>query len=298
MSTRPPAPPNPNPALAPPPLLRRRRRSPSPAAPSSTGTIPPPPPALNTCTTTSSRLDTYNIPPQFLYGGGSSSSSSTRSPDGVLASNYSLKSELEKIRLEDHYFLRPSSTAAADADATLEPDEYPDPENINLSSLMSRMRQIRSSGQIQYRIPKKRRRADEPKPRAEGELEDDELETVTIQRQKRVKKNPRGPRGEKEKERGKEKEKERGKEKEREREREREEEGQGVEEEGEGGVVEASVSSTHGAGDDTGVPSAHGCPSFNQSAGFFAIGSGDYSICPTVLVFGFFCYFDLAFIFF
>ncbi|RPB14147.1 hypothetical protein P167DRAFT_563994 [Morchella conica CCBAS932] len=155
------------------------------------------------------RLDTYNIPPQFLYGGGSSSSSSTRSPDGVLASNYSLKSELEKIRLEDHYFLRPSSTAAADADATLEPDEYPDPENINLSSLMSRMRQIRSSGQIQYRIPKKRRRADEPKPRAEGELEDDELETVTIQRQKRVKKNPRGPRGEKEKERGKEKERER-----------------------------------------------------------------------------------------
>lgn len=84
-----------------------------------------------------------------------------------------------------------------------------DSENINLISLMSRMRQIRSSGQIQYRIPKKRRRADEPKPTAEGELEDDEHETVTIQRQKRVKKNPRGPKREKEKERGKEKERER-----------------------------------------------------------------------------------------
>ncbi|KAH0606615.1 uncharacterized protein H6S33_003449 [Morchella sextelata] len=187
MSTHPSGSPNPNRPLAPPPLLRRP--SPSPAAPSSTtgetGIIPPPSP-----TNPSSRLDTHNIPRQFLSGGGGSSS--TRSPHGVLASNCSLKSELENIRLEDHCFVPPAAAA-------LDPDEYPDPENINLNSLMSRMRQIRSSGQIQYRIPKKRRREDEPKARGEGELEEEELEIVTIQRQKRVKKNPRGPRGEKEK---------------------------------------------------------------------------------------------------
>lgn len=116
--------------------------------------------------------------------------SPTPSPPTTFTNNTSMQTELDKIVLLDHCY-----------DTRDQDDSYL-PENINRDSLIQRIRAIRSSGQIQYRIPKRRKKDSTRKRKAEGDaIEDGELselsdELVTVTRQKRVKRAPIRPRNE------------------------------------------------------------------------------------------------------
>lgn len=106
--------------------------------------------------------------------------------DDSFTNNMSMKSELENIVFLDHCH------DSRDTD-----DNYL-PENINYESLISRIRAIRGSSQIQYRVPRKRTSESTRKPKSVGDMEVDDFddqaelsdEIVTINRQKRVKKLP------------------------------------------------------------------------------------------------------------
>lgn len=102
-----------------------------------------------------------------------------------------MKSELESIVFLDHCHVQNNP----DAD-----DDYL-PENINYSSLLSRIRAIRGSSQIQYRVPRKRTTEGTRKLKSADDMEVDDLaeldnqaelsdEIVTVDRQKRVKRLP------------------------------------------------------------------------------------------------------------
>lgn len=109
--------------------------------------------------------------------------------DDSFTNNMSMKSELENIVFLDH------------CHDNRDTDDNYLPENINYDSLISRIRAIRGSSQIQYRIPRKRASESTRKLKSVDDMEVDDLaelddhaelsdEIVTVNRQKRVKRLP------------------------------------------------------------------------------------------------------------
>lgn len=106
--------------------------------------------------------------------------------DDSFTNNMSMKSELENIVFLDH------------CHDNRDTDDNYLPENVNYESLISRIRAIRGSSQIQYRVPRKRASESTRKPKSAGDMEVDDFddqaelsdEIVTINRQKRVKRLP------------------------------------------------------------------------------------------------------------
>lgn len=110
---------------------------------------------------------------------------STPSPPAVFTNNFSMQTALDQIALPD-----PSHDSPG-----LDEDFPPE---ISRAALISRIRAIRSSGQIQYRVPKRRREGDPKKRKLSEDVEGDQAElsdeVVTVYRQKRVKRAPTRPR--------------------------------------------------------------------------------------------------------